>query len=85
MKVYIAGPMSGIPEFNYPAFNTAEGQLFVAGFMPLNPARSEAHNTTGKPQSWVAVRRCRHRSLCRDGDPQPRCARDEQSESDRVR
>lgn len=52
MKVYIAGPMSGLPEFNYPAFNTAEGQLLVAGFTPLNPARSEAHNTTGKPQSW---------------------------------
>lgn len=52
MKVYIAGPMSGLPEFNYPAFNAAEGRLLVAGHYPLNPARSEEHNTTGKPQAW---------------------------------
>lgn len=52
MKVYIAGPMSGLPEFNYPAFNAAEGTLLVAGHFPLNPARSEEHNHTGKPQAW---------------------------------
>lgn len=53
MKVYIAGPMSGLPDFNYPAFNAAEGELLVAGHYPLNPARSEESNTTGKPQHWV--------------------------------
>lgn len=52
MKVYIAGPMSGLPDFNYPAFNTAEGELLVAGHFPLNPTRAEEHNTTGKPQTW---------------------------------
>lgn len=53
MKVYIAGPMSGLPDFNYPAFNAAEGKLAVAGHYPLNPARSEELNTTGKSQHWV--------------------------------
>jgi dUTP pyrophosphatase len=38
MKVYIAGPMSGLPESNYPAFNHAADRLRAAGFTPLNPA-----------------------------------------------
>jgi hypothetical protein len=39
MKLYIAGPMTGLPEFNYPAFNAAEGMLKAAGYEVLNPAR----------------------------------------------
>lgn len=50
--VYIAGPMSGLPEFNYPAFNDAEGRLLVAGHYPLNPTRIEEENTAGEPQAW---------------------------------
>jgi hypothetical protein len=37
-RVYIAGPMTGLPDFNYPAFNEAAEQLKAAGFEPLNPA-----------------------------------------------
>jgi hypothetical protein len=37
-KVYIAGPMIGLPEFNYPAFFQAADDLRAAGFVPLNPA-----------------------------------------------
>lgn len=37
MKVYIAGPMSGLPEHNYPAFNRAARDLAEIGFEPLNP------------------------------------------------
>jgi len=36
--LYIAGPMSGLPEYNYPAFNYAAGELRVAGFEVENPA-----------------------------------------------
>lgn len=41
MKLYIAGPMSGLPEFNYPAFFAAEKALRQAGYETINPARTE--------------------------------------------
>lgn len=31
MIVYIAGPMTGLPDLNYPAFNAAEEALTAAG------------------------------------------------------
>lgn len=52
MIVYIAGPMTGIEDFNYPAFRTAESELGKRGIECLNPADSEQHNDTGKPQAW---------------------------------
>jgi hypothetical protein len=38
-KVYIAGPISGRPDFNRQSFNMAELQLISAGNVVLNPAR----------------------------------------------
>lgn len=38
MKVYISGPMTGIPEYNYPAFDKAETVLSEHGYDPVNPA-----------------------------------------------
>ena len=37
-KIYIAGPMTGIKDFNFPAFDRAEIQLALDGWTPINPA-----------------------------------------------
>lgn len=39
MKLYIAGPMTGHDDYNYPAFNEAEALLKSVGYEVLNPAR----------------------------------------------
>lgn len=40
MRLYIAGPMTGLPDLNYPAFNTAAEQLRAAGYQVTNPAEN---------------------------------------------
>lgn len=53
MRLYIAGPMTGLPEFNYPAFRRAEALLREGGYDVLNPVEAEVHNPTpGTPQTW---------------------------------
>lgn len=47
--LYIAGPMTGYPEFNYPAFRAAEAQLRAAGYATLNPSDI---SDPGDPQPW---------------------------------
>ena len=38
MRIYIAGPMSGIDSLNFPAFNEAAARLRAQGFEAVNPA-----------------------------------------------
>ena len=38
MKLYISGPMTGIPEFNYPAFHEAKAALEARGYDVISPA-----------------------------------------------
>lgn len=38
MKLYIAGPMSGYPDHNFPAFNAMAKELRGLGFEVVNPA-----------------------------------------------
>ncbi len=37
-RVYVAGPMTGLPEFNFPAFNAESAALRAQGLSVLNPA-----------------------------------------------
>lgn len=46
---YIAGPMTGLPEFNYPAFHAAAAKLRAEGVGVVNPA-DHANGDTGR--SW---------------------------------
>jgi hypothetical protein len=39
-RLYLAGPMTGLPDFNYPAFNAAAAQLRAAGYTVVNPAEN---------------------------------------------
>ncbi|MBN3043321.1 DUF4406 domain-containing protein [Pectobacterium brasiliense] len=38
MKVYISGPMTGIADFNRPAFNEEADRITTSGNIALNPA-----------------------------------------------
>lgn len=52
--LYVAGPMSGLPEFNYPAFHQAEKDLTAAGYVALNPAHTDKkYNPAGDARSWA--------------------------------
>ncbi len=58
--IYIAGPMTGIPEFNYPMFNAVAKDLRDKGIEVRNPAENDA-GSTGKP--WEFYMRLALRSL----------------------
>jgi len=45
-KIYISGPMTGLPNFNYEAFHAAERQLVLEGYKVTNPARNFNGDTT---------------------------------------
>jgi hypothetical protein len=42
VRIYIAGPMTGLPGFNYAAFNNAAAQLRGLGYEVENPAENLA-------------------------------------------
>lgn len=65
MKVYLAGPMRGYPEFNFPAFFAAAKKLESEGHFVFNPAArdNEKHGTDiskGNPTGDEAVAAKQH-------------------------
>lgn len=40
-RTYISGPMTGLPEFNFPAFHAKAAELRQAGVDVINPAEHD--------------------------------------------
>lgn len=54
MRLYIAGPMTGIELFNFPAFNAAAAAWRAAGWDVLNPAEAFDGDTERAYKEYVA-------------------------------
>lgn len=52
-RIYLAGPMTGLPEFNYPAFHAEAARLRQLGYHVENPAE----NATPACGSWAGYMR----------------------------
>ena len=54
-RCYIAGPMTRIPLFNFPAFDAATAEVRALGYEPLSPAdldRAAGFDPMGLPADW---------------------------------
>lgn len=59
-RVYLSGPMSGIAEHNFPAFNAEALRLRAAGYRVVNPV--EINPDVGA--SWETCLRADIKALC---------------------
>lgn len=48
--IYLSGPMTNMPELNFPAFNAAAARLRAEGHEVVNPAEMDAADT--EPKEW---------------------------------
>lgn len=58
--IYISGPMTGMPDLNYPAFNAEAARLRALGYTVVNPAEI---NPDGKTP-WHQCLRSDLKALC---------------------
>lgn len=59
-RIYISGPMSGLPEHNFPAFHGAAAKLRAVGYEVVNPAEINEDTTL----TWEQCLRADIRALC---------------------
>lgn len=55
MKIYLAGPMAGIDDHNFPAFNAKAAELRALGHFVYNPAEIEPDEYAKRPAYLAAV------------------------------
>lgn len=53
ITLYIAGPMSGLKNLNYPAFHHAAKELRAAGYTVLNPAENPSPCRNPSWEDWM--------------------------------
>ena len=53
MRVYLAGPMTGLPQFNFPAFDNAEKDLQARGYDVVPPA--DLHDPVVREQALAST------------------------------
>lgn len=61
IKLYLAGPMTGLPDSNYPAFNKAAAALRQAGYEVVNPAETTVTPEDSTPtwEQWMRIGICK--------------------------
>lgn len=52
-KVYIAGPMTGIPQFNFKSFDIAVRDLQARGYFIIFSPADHDRELLGKPLDWL--------------------------------
>ncbi|MCY1527250.1 hypothetical protein D9M68_623110 [compost metagenome] len=54
-RIYLAGPMTGLPEFNYPAFHAEAARLRALGYQVENPAENQAQDLSTEISEFTAA------------------------------
>lgn len=86
MKIYIAGPMTGLAEFNRPAFMFTAARLTGRGHVALNPAVLPDGLTQAQYMDiCLAMLRCAHAIYLLDGWEKSAGARAEKALAEKLR
>ena len=53
--IYLCGPMTGLPEYNYPSFRAAAAELRAMGWTVINPAENAAPTADPTWDDWMRI------------------------------